>query len=177
MEVADLIEGYASCYAAHMPVRLREGFAFDSHDAVASYEGGGYLTMESGCRITCEFQAEKDGNGVVQLLCHHILPTDFAFYLLPLLCNGGSAGFRGTTAAGATIIMDAQRSGRPLEAAVHGQQRIWLVVLSTSQDRSLREGADYGSSQVSIDELRLLPFYAPRGATVPSTAPSNVLEN
>ncbi len=115
MEVADLIEGYASCYAARMPVRLRE-------------------------------------------------PTDFAFYLLPLLCNGGSAGFRGTTAAGATIIMDAQRSGRPLEAAVHGQQRIWLVVLSTSQDRSLREGADYGSSQVSIDELRLLPLLRTSGS-------------
>ncbi len=78
MEVADLIEGYASCYAARMPVRLRE-------------------------------------------------PTDFAFYLLPLLCNGGSAGFRGTTAAGATIIMDAQRSGRPLSTDSSGYGSLYFL--------------------------------------------------
>lgn len=93
-----------TCYHARVPVRLKEGFAFDGRDAVASYEGAGYLTIESGDRMACEFRADQDNNGVVQLLCYGILPTDFAFHLLPLMDTGGSAGFRGTTRAGATDI-------------------------------------------------------------------------
>ena len=51
---------------------------------------------------------------MVQLLCHRILPTDFAFHLLPLMDTGRSAGFRGTTAAGAMVVMHSERGGRPV---------------------------------------------------------------
>jgi hypothetical protein len=110
-----------------MPVRLKEGFAFNSQDAVASYEGAGYLTIESGARITCQFRADQDGNGIVQLLCHRILPNDFAFHLLALLDTGGSAGFRGTTAAGLTVVMEAERGGRPLSLDSDGYGSMFFV--------------------------------------------------
>jgi len=110
-----------------MPVRLKEGFAFDGYDAVASYEGAGYLTIENGARMACEFRADQDGNGVVQLLCHRILPTDFAFHLLPLMDTGGSAGFRGTTAAGVTVVMDGERGGRPLSLDSDGYGSMYFL--------------------------------------------------
>lgn len=125
MEVADLIEGYASCYAARMPVRLRE-------------------------------------------------PTDFAFYLLPLLCNGGSAGFRGTTAAGATIIMDAQRSGRPLSTDSSGYGSLYFLPHKIALYEKEPTTAPH---RFLLTNFAFSPFYAPRGAAVPFTAPSNVLEN
>jgi hypothetical protein len=110
-----------------MPVRLKEGFAFDGHDAVASYEGAGYLTIENGARMACEFRADQDANGVLQLLCHRIRPTDFAFHLLPLMDTGGSAGFRGTTAAGATVVMDGERGGRPLSLDSDGYGSMYFL--------------------------------------------------
>jgi len=110
-----------------MPVRLKEGFAFDDHNAVASYEGAGYLTIENGARIICDFRADQDGNGVVQLLCHRILPTDFAFHLLPLMDTGGCVGFRGTAAAGATVVMDPERDGRPLSLDSDGYGSMYFL--------------------------------------------------
>lgn len=116
-----------SCYHARVPVRLKEGFAFGDSEAVASYEGAGYLTIQNGSRIACEFRADQDSNGVVQLLCYRILPTDFAFHLLPLIDSGGSAGFRGSTSAGVTVVMDAERGGRPLSLDGDGYGSMYFL--------------------------------------------------
>jgi hypothetical protein len=110
-----------------MPVRLKEGFAYNSHDAVATYEGAGSLVTESGARMACEFRADQDCNGVVQVLCHRILPSDFAFHLLALMDTGGSASFRGTTAAGATVVMDPERGGRPLSLDTDGYGSMYFL--------------------------------------------------
>lgn len=117
----------ASCYHARMPVRLKEGFAYSSQDVVARYEGAGYLTTENGTRIACEFRADQDGNGVVQVLCHRILPTDFAFHLLPLMETGGSADFRGTTGTGAKVVMDGEPGGRPLSLDGDGYGSMYFL--------------------------------------------------
>lgn len=117
----------AGCYHARMLVRLKEGFAFNSQDAVASYEGTGYLAIENGARIACQFRADQDGNSMVQLLCHRILPNEFAFHLLALLDTGGSAGFRGTTAAGLTVVMDTERGGRPLSLDSDGYGSMYFL--------------------------------------------------
>ncbi len=116
-----------SCYHARMPVRLKEGFAFSGEDVLASYEGAGSLTIENGARIACQFRADQDGSGMVQLLCHRILPNGFAFHLLALLDAGGSTGFRGTTAAGLTVVMDAERGGRPLSLDSDGYGSIYFL--------------------------------------------------
>jgi hypothetical protein len=110
-----------------MPVRLKKGFAYDSHDSVATYEGAGNLATDSGARVACEFRADQDGNGVVQVLCHHILPPDFAFHVLPLMDTAGCAGFRGTTSTGATVVMDAERSGMPLSLDSDGYGSMYFL--------------------------------------------------
>lgn len=110
-----------------MHQRAKEGFAYSDHDAVASYEGTGFLTMESGARIACEFRADQDVNGVVQLLCQRILPTDFAFHLLPLMDTGAPARFRGTIATGATVVMDPEPGGRPLSLDGDGYGSMYFL--------------------------------------------------
>jgi len=117
----------ADCYHARMRQRVKEGFAYNGHDVVASYEGTGFLRTEGGSRIVCEFQADQDINGVVELLCHRILPSDFAFHLLPLMDSGASASFRGTIATGATVLMDLERGGRPLSLDGDGYGSMYFL--------------------------------------------------
>jgi hypothetical protein len=110
-----------------MQQRLKEGFAYSGYDLVASYEGAGFLILESGVRIACEFRADQDANGIVQVLCHRIRPDGFAFHLLPLMETGASAGFRGTTATGDTVVMGQELGGRPLSLDADGYGSMYFL--------------------------------------------------
>lgn len=110
-----------------MQLRLKEGFAYSSHDSVAIYDGSGFLATENGARIACQFRADQEFSGVVQVVFHRILPPDFAFHLIPLIETGASASFRGTTASGATVIMDAERGGRPLSLDDQGYGSMYFL--------------------------------------------------
>jgi hypothetical protein len=157
----------ASCYHPRMPVRLKVGFAYNSHDAVATYEGAGSLVTECGARMACEFRADQDCNGVVQVRCHRILPSDFAFPLLALMDTGGSASFRGTTAAGATVVMNPERGGRPLSLDTDGYGSMYFLP---------RKLAVYEKEPPStchrflFDELRVFAVYASRRVPAPAQA-------
>lgn len=110
-----------------MQLQLKEGFAYRSHNAVATYDGSGFLATESGTRIACQFRADQEYSGVVQVVFHRILPPDFAFHLLPSIETGASASFRGTTAGGATVIMDPERGGRPLSLDDQGYGSMYFL--------------------------------------------------
>ena len=49
---------------------------------VAIYDGSGFLATENGARIACQFRADQEFSGVVQVVFHRILPPDFAFHLI-----------------------------------------------------------------------------------------------
>src|ERR1035437_8564737 len=151
-----------------MQLRLKEGFAYSSHDAVAIYDGSGFLATESGARIACQFRADQEFSGVVQVVFHRILPPDFAFHLIPLIETGASASFRGTTASGATVIMDAERGGRPLSVDDQGYGSMYfqprkIAVYEKAPPHRLSLNID---GQYVDTEIRPLPDYVQRVVTL-----------
>src|ERR1039457_6667420 len=110
-----------------MDQRLKEGFAYRASDTVATYSGAGALSTEGGTRIACQFQADQEFSGSVQVMLRHILPTDFAFHLLPLLESGAGVTFRGTTESGATLVMASASAGRPLALDADGYGSMYYL--------------------------------------------------
>jgi hypothetical protein len=110
-----------------MEQRFKEGFVYGGQDVMATYGGSGVLATKSGARVACEFRADQDSSGVVQLILRRISPNDFAFHLLPLIETGAAASFRGRTRSGAVVVMEEEQGGRPLSLDEQGYRAFYFL--------------------------------------------------
>jgi hypothetical protein len=110
-----------------MDLHLKEGFEYRASDLVATYTGLGVLSTDCGAHIACQFQADQEFSGGVQVILHHILPTDFAFHVIPLMETGAGVAFRGRTNSGATLVMASDHAGRPLALDADGYGSIYFL--------------------------------------------------
>jgi hypothetical protein len=106
--------------------RLKEGFQYDEFSAlVATYAGSGILSTPTGS-FNCRFRADQECSGKLQVVFDQILPTDFAFHLIPLIERPRRVSFRGTTDDDVTVVLSCDDSGRPLSLDTNGYASIYF---------------------------------------------------
>jgi len=106
-----------------MNVPLKEGFHY-SGPLVATYVGSGALSTPTG-GLRCNFRADQELDGSIQLVLSRIDPRDFVFNLISLFETPRKVVFRGTTDDGSTLSIDLFGAGNALSPDSEGYSAVY----------------------------------------------------
>ncbi len=136
-------------------LRLREGFPHKEVDnTVATYVGTGTLSIHGAGSMPCEFRADQDADGKIQIVFASISSIDFVSNLLSVLKGGVVALFRGTTESG-ILVSTRCVGGRALSLDPAGNATVYFLPNTL---KLLEDGDSSTSSTFLITNFAFSPF-------------------
>jgi len=136
-------------------LRLREGFPHkEIDDTVATYGGKGALSVHGAGSVPCDFRADQDADGRIQIVFAAISSIDFVSNLLSVLRGGVVALFQGTTDSGNSVSTRCV-GGRALSLDPAGNATVYFLPNGL---KLLEDGDSSTSSTFLITNFAFSPF-------------------